>query len=109
MQRQLFPKAKLFLQQQHDLAREIVHSATSRQPALPGELQMCRAIGNLGMTNYQLAVASESLDKTLLQEAIDYNRIPCASEPKYLAEVTGEVGRMKRMWSSGVIISYHEL
>lgn len=71
MQQQLFSKAKKFLQQQHDLAREIVRGTTSRQSAVPAELQMCRAIGNLGMTNYQLAIASEQVDKTLLQEAIE--------------------------------------
>jgi tetratricopeptide (TPR) repeat protein len=71
MQQQLFLKAKMFLQQQHDLAREIACSTTSRQSALSTELQMCRAIGNLGMTNYQLAIAGEQIDKTLLHEAIE--------------------------------------
>jgi tetratricopeptide (TPR) repeat protein len=71
MQQQLFLKAKMFLQQQHDLAREVACSTTSRQSALSTELQMCRAIGNLGMTNYQLAIAGEQIDKTLLHEAIE--------------------------------------
>jgi tetratricopeptide (TPR) repeat protein len=71
MQRQLFHEAKQLLQTQHDLAQKIFHNAKSEESALPAELQMCRAIGNLGMTNYQLAVISGQPDGALLQKAIE--------------------------------------
>ena len=70
MQQQLFPKAKQFLQRQYNLADEVFRSVPPLQPTLSAELQMCRAIGNLGMTDYQLAIAGGQLDKPLLHEAI---------------------------------------
>jgi tetratricopeptide (TPR) repeat protein len=71
MQRHLFHQAKQLLQKQHELARKVFRKATLQESALLAELQMCRAIGNLGMTNYQLAVISERPDRALLQKAIE--------------------------------------
>jgi tetratricopeptide (TPR) repeat protein len=82
MQRHLFHQAKKLLQEQHGLAQKIFRNVTLQESAHPAELQMCRAIGNLGMTNYQLAVMSEPPDGALLQRAIKqlWMRVDSAKE-----------------------------
>jgi tetratricopeptide (TPR) repeat protein len=83
MQRHLFTEAKSFLQQQHGLAHELLSSSeTTRESTLSAELQMCRAVGNLGMVNYHLAIADERPNKILLVEAIAqlWNRIGSAKD-----------------------------
>ena len=70
MQRHLFKEAKDFLQQQYGLAQELLSSETPEKLALSAELQMCRAVGNLGMVNYHLAIDDERPNKDLLKEAI---------------------------------------
>jgi tetratricopeptide (TPR) repeat protein len=70
MQRHQFEEAKIILQQQYSLAHELLSSENSRDSTLSAELQMCRAVGNLGMVNYHLAINDERPDKTLLKEAI---------------------------------------
>lgn len=70
MQRHLFKEAKDFLQQQYGLAQELLSSETPEKLALSAELQMCRAVGNLGMVNYHLAIDDERPNKDLFKEAI---------------------------------------
>lgn len=70
MQRHLFKEAKHFLQQQYSLAFGTLRSEIPEESVISARLQMCRAVGNLGMVNYQLATNEARPNNILLKKAI---------------------------------------